>query len=252
MDQPNLKWLSLEGISRSTIIVIVVIIIILVILLIVRAILVRRNANDASSRSTDSSSHGGVRRIKDHRREKNYAYEQGVRHHAHTAAPATQEKAPQQAPLVVNAGSPSAEAKIVQPPIVNAPVVHFQQGPVVQAQQVIQTEKLETCTAGNCGAQLEATPQLVQAQQNIHQPSKDVPAYPQRQAPVRNPRAAMHARTFPNRVQPVRQVVQQAKIAEPEPVDDEEIQDDEELEEQEAESVSQPRSNYRLVRGRSE
>lgn len=213
MDQENLPWLSLNGISRTTIIVVVVIIVVLVILLIVRAIMVRRKADEALSKSSSSSSDG--KRIKHKRRDDSHRYE--------TRAAIQDKPTEHQIPVIVNAPIP-----IVQPPIVSAPVVQFQQGSVVEAKPVINTEKSEPCASGNCGAQLEASPQLVQAQQNIHQPTREIPAYPQRQPIVRNPR-------------PAARIVQNQVVAEP--INDEEVQD---------KPVTQPRSNYRLVRGQEQ
>lgn len=248
MDKTDVAWMSTEGVNRSTMIVVAIILIMLIILLIIRAIMVRRKADSAQSRSPDSSSPAVVKpkqNKKKHRDQSSYE--------TRAAVPLSQMRQDQMR-------IKPYEGTISQSPIVNTPVVHFQQGHVVQAQQIINTEKseihetpVEGCSSGNCGAQLQATPQLVQAQQNIHQPSKEIPAYPQRQPIVRNPQAGIRGRNFPNRAQPVRQPVQQAKVVQPEPVDEEDQEDNQEEQELQQEQLdSQPRSNYRLVRGRAE
>lgn len=234
MDQQNLTWLSFDGLNRSTVAIIVIIIVILVILLIIRAIIIRRKASESTSLSPDAQEYARRKRISDSGPEEGHGHRHGD-FHVRTAPPAiTHDK------VAVETKPVNLGTVVSVPPTQNKTEtrnVHFQQGPVVQTPQVInpeisnkdQQEVDNACPNGDCGAQMQAEPRLVQAQQNIHAPSPEIPAYPQRQTNLRNQRFAAQQR---RPIQPQKPTAQQP------------------TEKQNPSVVQQPRSNYRLQRGR--
>lgn len=263
MDQTGVAWLNFDGINRSTVAIVVIVIIILVILLIVRAIMVRRKAAHASSVSPDSDDKLRHRRVKVHSENHHHNSsdpDQNPDHPAHLykryqaeLPRASLQDSPQpQIPVaasapVVNA-NPGIGTIINVPPMVSQQpvqnhVVHFQQGQVVESKNIINTQP-PTCSGANCGDQLQANPHLVQAQQNIHNPSPEIPAYPQRQAAIRNARLA---------AQQQRRPVQQPTARSPQPKSAQALQrtqPSKPVQAQQVQNQSQPRSNYRLQRGR--
>jgi hypothetical protein len=232
MDQRGVAWMNFDGVSRSTVAIVVIVIIVLVILLVIRAIIIRRKADAATSVSPDSDDRRRHRRIKAHaEKHRSRGPEEGrPPFRPQVTVPTAIQPSINVAASHpnINSQQPNIGTVFNVPPVVHEQkAVHFQQGHVVEAKNVINTHpsslstvnqtNTPTCTGANCGEQLEATPQLVQAQQNIHHPNKEIPAYPQRQAGIRNARFAAQQQRVP---------VQQHQVQ------------------------SQPRSNYRLQRGR--
>jgi hypothetical protein len=191
-----------------------IVIIVLVVLVIIRGIIVRRKADAATSVSPDSDDRRR-RRIKARAANKASEEGHGPPFRPRVELPATQPTMHVATGHPIVNQQPNIGTVVNVPPTVHNHVVQFQQGQVVEAKNIINTTP--TCNGGNCGEQLEATPQLVQAQQNIHHPNKEIPAYPQRQAGIRNARFA----------------AQQQRASG-----------------QQHEVQSQPKSNYRLQRGR--
>lgn len=240
MDQRGVAWMNFDGVSRSTVAIVVIVIIVLVILLVIRAIIIRRKADAATSVSPHSDDRRRHRRIKAHaENHRSRGPEEGrPPFRPQVTLPTVIQPSINVAASHpnINSQQPNIGTVFNVPPVVHEQkAVHFQQGHVVEAKNVINTHpsslsaidqlnntNTPTCTGANCGEQLEATPQLVQAQQSIHHPNKEIPAYPQRQAGIRNARfTAQQQRASSHQQQ--RQVESQQ---------------------------IQPRSNYRLQRGR--